>query len=349
MKIMVYDGPKKIRVEEVSSMPLNDVSVRIKSMYSGLSHGTEMCVYRGQAPFFKGVIDSKTNLYKEADEKHVWNYPIRSSDEGVWYMGYALVGTVIEIGSKVKSVKEGDIVYSSSPHQSEVVVPESDVIKLPDNIPPEHGVFFTNIMTVHNAILDSKIKLGDVIFISGMGVLGQLAVQMAKMSGAFRVYGMDIIDKRLSIAKENGLDRSFNPNSCKDIALAVRKFTNNKGPDVVLEISGNDKALYESLRVAPLDGLVVAVSWYMGRLASVDMSTLHSARVGFKHSHTSSISPEFRHLWDDKRRKDVCLEMLPSLNLSNVITHRIPHSNIAEAFRIVDENPEDILQVVLTY
>lgn len=350
MKIMVYNGPRQLTVQNAPELLMKENEVRIQSICSGLSHGTEMNVYRGVAPFFRRKYDPQTRLFEDADISESWQYPIKSCDPGVWYMGYANVGKVIEVGSAVENVKVGDIVYSSAPHQSEVVRAETDVIVLPNKIKPEDGIFFTNLVTTFNGILDSHIKLGDTVVVMGLGVLGQLVAQMAKMSGAFKVYGVDMFETRLEAALENGCDKVFNPSKCNDIAKEIRKLTNNKGADVVIEVTGNSIALNEAVRIAAPETSVIALSWYQGMIKGLDLSEeFHHNRIGIKQSQTNNIDPAFRHLWDDKRRTEACLKILEDLKLENLITHKIPYDDVAAAYEIVDKNPENVIQVLITY
>ena len=80
MKISVYEGPKKLVVQEVPDMDIQDDEVRIKTLYTGISHGTEMNVYRGYAPFFNKKYDPETRLFVDSDDEQRWSYPIRSCD-----------------------------------------------------------------------------------------------------------------------------------------------------------------------------------------------------------------------------------------------------------------------------
>ena len=96
--------------------------------------------------------------------------------------------------------------------------------------------------------------------ISGRGVLGSSWVQMARMSGAHKVYGIDMIEKRRAAALENGCDRVFDPSE-QDVALEIRRLTGNRGADKVIEASGNAKALNEAIRIAAPDTTVTALAW----------------------------------------------------------------------------------------
>lgn len=349
MKIMVYDGPRKLRVEEAPSLPLKPDCIRTKSLFSGISHGTEMNIYRGVAPFFHRKADWETRLFVPAKEEDVWTYPVKSCEPGVWYMGYANVGEVIEVGSEVEGFEIGDIVYASAPHQSECMTIAKNAVKLPKSLNPEKGIFFTNLMTVLNGILDTRIKVGDTVVVSGLGVLGQMATQLAKKNGAFQVFGVDLFDTRNEIAKENGVTKTFKPGQT-DIALEVRKLTNNRGADSVIEVSGNINALQEAIRIAAPDTTITAMGWYPTGNIVMDLSEeFHHNRVAIRSSQTGNLDPSIRHMWNDQRKTETVLELLSKLSLENLITHRIPFDNIPLAYEKIDHDPSDIIQYSVTY
>lgn len=350
MKVMVYDGPRKLRLDNADDMPLKENEVRIKTLYTGISHGTEMSVYRGVAPFFERTKDGQYGIFRTAEEKEKWSYPVRSCDPGIWYMGYACVGEVIEVGNEVKNVKVGDIVYTNAPHQSQVVKWEYSVIKIPDNVKPEHAVILTNLMTAYNGVLDSRIKLGDTVVVSGLGVLGQLVIQMAKMSGASKVIGVDVIQKRLDAALQNGADLVFNSSELEDVAIEVRKQTNFKGADLVIEVSGNHKALQAAMRMAGNDTTVTALGWYQGACTGLNLAEeFHHNRITLRSSQTCMIDPAIANMWNDERKTETCVSLMSKLKLDNLITHRIPFEDVAKAYDMVDKNANEVIQVVLTY
>ncbi|MFD2611303.1 zinc-dependent alcohol dehydrogenase [Paenibacillus gansuensis] len=351
MKIMVYDGPRQLRVEEAASQPLQSDQIRVKTMFSGISHGTEMNVYRGVAPFFRRKSDPAVRLFVDAEQSETWQYPIRSSDPGVWYMGYANVGRVIEAGSDVKDFEVGDIVYTDAPHQSEYVKrADGGIVKLPPGVKPEHGIMLTNLMTTYNGILDTKIKLGDTVVISGLGLIGQLLLQMVKLSGAFKVIGIDTVEKRLNTALENGADLVFNPMQCGDVAMAIRKETGNKGADAVIEATGNHRALHEAIRIAAPDTVITAMGWYQGPAADLDFSEeFHHNRVTIRSSQTGDINPDIRHMWNHDRKRQACIDLLSKLQLDNLITHRIAYDQVADAYAMVDNKHPDLIQSLLVY
>ena len=348
MKAMMYEGPKQLKITEVPALAMGEDEIRLKSLYSGVSHGTEMNVYRGLAPFFRKKQDPETRLFVPAADNEVWEYPVKSCDPGVWDMGYASVGEVIETGSRVTGIKKGDIVGCSAPHQEENVICARDAVLLPDTIPAEKGILFTNLITAYNGIMDTHIHLGEVVVISGLGVIGQLLVQMAKMSGAWKVYGVDVLEKRRNAALENGCDEAFDPASC-DVAMEIRMRTGKRGADKVIEASGNGKALNEAIRIAAPETSITALAWYQGALSSVDLSEeFHHNRIGIKQSQTGAMDPAFSNLWDYRRRVDTCIHILEKLKTDNLFTE-FEYDEIQKAYHMIDEEPEKIIQAVITY
>ena len=349
MKILMYAAPKTMRHEVVEDFPLGPHDLRAKTLYTGISHGTEMSVYRNLVPQFSKVNDPITRLLLPADESSAWHYPIRSCDPGAWALGYSNVAQVVEVGSEVAGFEPGDIVYSASPHQSQVVKPASEFMKVPRHIDPKYVIFFFNLMTTYNAILDARIKLGDVVVVSGLGLLGQLCAQMAKMSGASKVYGIDVYEKRRKAAEENGCDETFDPTVEGDIALAIRRRTKNRGADVVIEVSGNTRALNEAIRIAAPETTVIVVSWYQSEAKGLYLADeFHHNRIGIKQSQSAHVDPAFSHTYSLERRQEECLQILTRLSLDNLMTV-VPYDDAPAAYKHVDQHPEDVIQIVFEY
>lgn len=350
MKILVYNGPKDLRVAQEKDYDLHDDEIRVRTLYSGISHGTEMNVYRNLVPQFTKYQDPKTKLLLSSDGEHkVWEYPIRSCDPDVWCLGYSNIAEVVEIGKRVNEFEVGDIVFSASPHQTQVVKKASEFLKLPKDIDPQKAVVLFNLKTTYTAILDAKIKLGDVVVISGLGLLGQLCVQMAKMSGASKVYGIDIYENRRKAALENGCDEVFNPSEIQDIAMEIRKRTKNRGADVVMEISGNSYALNEAIRIAAPDTNVIVVSWYQNEAKGLYLGDeFHHNRIGIKQSQSDHVAPEFSNMYSNERRQETLLIILKKLRLDNLL-QVVNYEHAPEAYKMIDEHPDTVIQVVFEY
>lgn len=348
MKEITYTAAKTLCVTEAPSLPLAPDHVRIATMYSGISHGTEMNIYRGNAPQWTKVKDDRSNLFIDPPVgQHAWTYPVSSGDPGVWYMGYAAVGRVSEVGSDVHTLRVGDLVYAQAPHMSEIVVWEGACVKLPECVDPRTGIFLNNLNTAFNGILDSRIKLGDWVVVSGLGVLGQMISMLAKKSGA-TVIGIDAYDLRLETAKKNGVDYVLKPG--KDTAYKVKELTAFRGADLVIEASGSTRGFQEGIHMAAYDGNMTVISWYHGPYDVLDFSgEFHHNRVTIRTSHTCAIDKAISNTWNMQRRMDTCVEFLKVLPLDTLITTEVPFDDVQKAYQQIDTHPEQVIQTILKY
>ena len=349
MRIAEYTAPRMLKVEEIpAESVLGSDQIRVTSLYSGISHGTEMNVYRGIAPFFQKKYDPAIRLFVPADQGERWSYPIRSCDPGVWYLGYSVCGRVAEVGENVTSLKVGDIVYINASHQSEHCIDAEKAVKLPDSLDPRYGIFLTNLLTAFNGILDSDIKLGDNVVVMGQGVIGQLVAQMARMSGA-TVYVVDMIENRLHVAKKNGAFEALNPAIVGDVAMKIREKTNGCGADIVIDASGSAKGLQQAIRIAAPESKVIALSWYQGDSVINFADEFHHNRITIRCSQSNYTRPEFAGIWPFERKVAFCVSLLSQLSLGLLITNEYAFEDIQDAYETIDKHPENVIQCVLKY
>lgn len=304
--------------------------VRIHAVASGLSHGTEMLVFRGEVP-----ADLALDLPTLAGS---YAFPIK--------FGYASVGRVIETGVGVTELAPGDHVFVHHPHQQEYVVRAAAAVRLPKRLPPELGVFLANCETALNVVLDAHPHLGDEVAVIGQGVVGLLVTQLLERAGA-RVTAVEPIAVRRELARRCGADDAVTP----DAALArIATRTNGRGADVVIEASGNARALQLAIDAAAFQASVIVCSWYGTKPVSLDLgSRFHRQRLRLVSSQVSQLDPALAPRWDRRRRLDTALALLEELVLGPLISHRIPFGRAAEAYDLVDQRPEETVQVILTY
>ena len=318
----------EIRSETVGAPGVGEV--RIRALASGLSHGTEMLVFRGQVPA-NLALDLPTLAGS-------YGFPIK--------FGYASVGQVIAVGAGVAGLAPGDRVFVHHPHQQEYLASAAAAVRLPDRLPPELGVFLANCETALNVVLDAHPRLGEEVAVIGQGVVGLLLTQLLNLAGA-RVTAVEPIAIRRELAMRCGAEEAVTP----DDALArIATRTSGRGADVVIEASGNASALQLAIDAAAFQSTVVVCSWYGTKPVSLDLgSRFHRARLRLVSSQVSELDPALAPRWDRQRRREVSLSLLGELLLGPLITHRIPFARASEAYELVDQRPEETVQVILTY
>ncbi|MEX2046990.1 MAG: zinc-binding alcohol dehydrogenase [Chloroflexota bacterium] len=304
--------------------------VRVHAVASGLSHGTEMLVFRGEAP-----ADLTLDLPTLAGS---YGFPIK--------FGYASVGRVVEVGGGVKDLAPGDPVFVHHPHQQEYVVNAAAAVRLPPRLPPELGVFLANCETALNVVLDAHPRLGEEVAVIGQGVVGLLVTQLLQRAGA-SVIAVEPIRLRRELALRCGADEAVTP---EDAPGRIAARTNGRGADVVIEASGNARALQLAIDAAGVQASVIVCSWYGTNPVSLDLgSRFHRARLRLISSQVSGLDPGLAPRWDRRRRLDTAASLLEELVLGPLITHRIPFERAAEAYELVDQRAEETVQVILTY
>lgn len=329
-----FEGPRRIAFRETPVPAPAAGEIQVRSLCSAISHGTELLVYRGQvAPELPLDIGLTTM-------EGSFGFPIK--------YGYANVGEVEAVGSEVMTLQPGDRVFVHYPHQSAYVVEASRAIKLPVGLPPAHGVFLASLETAFNALLDSRLHLGETIAIFGQGVVGLLLTQLARRGGAEQVMAIDRFEPRRALARQLGADMVFAPDD--DVAERIRAHTDGRGADIVVEVSGAPQALAPAIRAVADQATVVIVSWYGTKSVMLPLGEeFHRGRLTLKSSQVSRLDPSLLPRWTLHRRLQTVLRWLPQLALDPLISHRYPFAEAARAYEQIDQHPEEVVQVLIEY
>jgi 2-desacetyl-2-hydroxyethyl bacteriochlorophyllide A dehydrogenase len=344
-KVLVFTEPRTVVFESFEDPPLGPHELRVRTLYSGISAGTEMTAYRGSNPYISKQWDAKNRLFLTS-EAPSQPYPLSG-----W--GYEEVGEVIEVSPNVTSLKIGDIVYGTWGHRTHHILQEeyaNQRIK-PHSLDSILAIYSHLGPIALNGILDANIHVGETVAVFGLGVLGQIIAQLAKLSGA-RVIGVDLIQKRLELAKQLGsTDLGLNPRETS-AAEKIKELTEGRGADVSIEVSGSARALHEAVRATAYSAKVVALGFFQGEAQGLFLGEeFHHNRINIVCSQISNVDPALSYRWDRLRLIHTIMDLQARglLNLRPVITHVIPFKKAAQGFQILDETPEQVLQVILDF
>jgi 2-desacetyl-2-hydroxyethyl bacteriochlorophyllide A dehydrogenase len=340
-RTVIFTGPRTLEVRELPLRTPGPEDLVISTWYSGISAGTEMNVYRGAAPQWRTVRDRVTGLFAQAAEPE-WTYPLA--------YGYAAVGAVEEAGGIVGAGGPGvgDLVFTYTAHAEASVVRAGEAVVLPRLADPRTGVLFANLNTALNGVLDARPNFGDTVVVSGLGVVGLLVVQILRRTGVSLIVGVDALPHRRAAAKCFGADVVLVPGD--GVAGQVRELTENRGADIVIEVSGASAALNEAIRIAGFNAAVVAMSWYAGTFESLSLSgEFHHNRPRIISSQVGAVNPDLGPLWTVNRRTRIARRLLTELDLAPLFTHVFPVEEAGKAYAAVDEGADDLIQCVLSY
>jgi len=330
-RTLFFTAPKQIEIRETTLPLLKDDKVLVETICSAISAGTEMLVYRGQFPH---LADSHDAVSSDL------NYPLA--------YGYACVGVVREIGTQVDKSLQGKLVFAFQPHTSHFILHPSSLILLPEGLSPENACFLPNMETAVNLVQDGAPILGERVLVLGQGVVGLLTASLLNEFPLDKIVTADHFELRRAASKGMNNVTAVNSNreefQKESSAYAQGKF------DLIFELSGSPSTLNDAISLTCFSGRVVIGSWYGQKRAEIDLGgTFHRSRIKLISSQVSSISPELSGRWDKARRFEVTWDALKRIKPEKWITHHFSIEDAGNAYQLLDENPQDTIQVVFEY
>lgn len=298
---LIAPAKEQVAFHEYERLALQPSQVRVRSLFGAAKHGTEMALYKGYADL-RGAYDTEYHIFNP--EQHGVNYPVR--------LGNICVGQVIEIAPDVTQIKQGDIVFNYGPFREEHVWSEKAVRILPAGIPWQAAVCLDPAEFALGALRDGHVRIGDAVAIFGMGAIGLVVMQLAKLAGAYPVIAVDPLPLRREVALECGADLVLDPTHC-DAGLEIKKATQKRGADVCIEYSGHYLGLQAALRGVAYNGTVVAGAWPGAYPAGLDFGAeahMNRPKIVFSRA-CSEPNPDYPN-WNEARLFDVAWRFLAS-------------------------------------
>ncbi len=334
--------PRVVGIRTYPTPAVGPGEARVRTLYSGISAGTEMATYRGTNPYLAKRWDAELALFRPGEA--ILAYPV-----DVW--GYSEVGVVEAVGAEVAEPAIGDVVWGIWGHRSHAVLSTELLVGhvMPPDLDPKVGTFDRVGAVALNAVLASEARIGETIAVFGQGVIGLLATQLLTSQG-IQVLAIDTIPSRLALARSFGAT-PFDAGT-DDLALALRDHTGGAGPDRVIELTGAYPALHEAIRVAGVGGTVIAGGFYQGPATSLALGEeFHHNRVTLISSQIGSVPAALRERWSRERLHQTVMQLCAAGRLDPLplVTHVLPAADAATAYALIDQPPADLLQVILNF
>ena len=350
MKKLVATASRVAELKDYEDRPIQSNEVRVKVEFAAPKHGTELADFRGTTPFINGKFDNDWKVFVEraADEP-------RGIEFGDLPIGNMFVGTIIEAGADVTEYAVGDRVCSYGPIKETEIVNAVDNYKLRKmsrEASAKNAVCYDPAQFALGGIRDANVRSGDNVVVIGLGAIGQLAVQMAKKSGASIVIAVDPIEKRREIAGKYGADYCFDPTAC-DVGYEIKRITGKMGADAILETSGSVQALQSALKGLAYGGTIAYLAFakpfpaglWLGQEAHYNYGKIVFSRA------CSEPNPDYPR-WNRKRIEDVVWDMLMSgyLDCSEIIDPVVKFEDSAEGIcTYMDKEQEKSIKMGVTF
>jgi 2-desacetyl-2-hydroxyethyl bacteriochlorophyllide A dehydrogenase len=336
-------APRQVHLVDSPAEPLDPGQVRVRTLYSGISAGTELTLYRGSNPRLAKHWDDGLRMFVEREGAAA--YPI----EG-W--GYEEVGEVVEVGRGVHGLRRGELVWGIWGHRAQAVRPADALHRLPDGVDPLAAVFARPGAIALTAVINADLHLGEWVGVFGQGVMGLLATRLAALSGT-RVVAVDRVPARLKLAEEYGARRGVDA-ATESAAVVLRSLTGGVGADACLELSGAYPALHEAIRATAVAGRVVAAGFYQGEATGLALGEeFHHNRIQLIAAQVSGDvpAPHAASRWPGVRVASTFMELVAERQVDPLplVTHVVDAADVADAFALLDRGAGDALQVVLRF
>jgi threonine dehydrogenase-like Zn-dependent dehydrogenase len=282
--------------------------VVVRTLYSGVSRGTESLVFRGGVP---------------ASQHAVMRAPFQEGEfPGPVKYGYLNVG-VVEQGPLT-----GRTVFCLYPHQTRYVVPASAVTPVPDDVPPARAILAGTVETAVNAVWDAAPHVGDRIAVVGAGMVGASVARVLAGIPAAHVQLVDVDESKATLAAALGVEFATPAVAGGDL-------------DLVVHASATDAGLARSLELLAREGTVVELSWYGDRRVSVPLGEwFHSRRLTLRSSQVGTVAPARGTRKGYAERLAVALELLADPAYDALVTSECRFDDLPVALpRLISDEP----------
>lgn len=284
--------------------------LEIRTLFTGISRGTERLVYHGQVP------PSEHANMRAPFQEGEFTFPVK--------YGYAAVGEV------QNGDRRGEVVFSLFPHQTRFAVPAQMALAVPADVPAYRAVLAANMETAVNITWDAGIAIGDRVVVVGCGVVGALVAYLAAQIPGTDVTAVDIDPSRTDLAATLGFGLA-SPETVKGAA------------DVVVHASASAAGLSLAIALAGTEASVIEASWYGAQNTEVPLGgPFHHRRLQIVSSQVGRIPPKQAARWDHSRRLAKALTLLNDPALDALVSGETDFADLPAAYDKILRDPSTL-------
>ena len=334
IKQLICPGIRQIAVGEIELPPVPDDGILVQNQVTAVSIGTELWGWMqggnpGQESFFPRTT------------------------------GYCSTGIVIEIGTEVTDVKPGDCVAARGNHASHYIGQQSSYKglyhRVPAGVDPKSAVYLNMCAIAMHGARVAKVELGEAVAITGMGIVGQLALALVQLNGGMPTIAIDFDEFRLGFAEEQGATVGFNPAKVEDMTAAIREYCVEDGVNVVIEATGKPAIYPMAIKLACTGGRFVALGSPRGTVEFSFLEDVHLREVTMLGA-IQPKTPDRSHIyyrWTKDRDRNLLLQLMAAGKLlpENLVTHVFKPEQCQEVYDMLADcaQEEKMLGVVFDW
>jgi 2-desacetyl-2-hydroxyethyl bacteriochlorophyllide A dehydrogenase len=319
-----------VEKKQLKSKFYNENQLIIKTVKTLISPGTELKYFEGK---HTDILNGKVS------------FPLSPP-------GYSAVGEIVKIKDNERGIEKGDRVLALYGHSNYGTPLLKNVTKIPDGLDYEKAVFGVMGAIALHGVREANIQFGNNILILGLGMIGQLALKLAKLTPAKNIIVADVLPSRLELAKSSGADYCINLKT-HNIEETVNEITDGKGCENVIEASGNSQAIISGLKSAAPRGKIVILGSPHEAVALELYQELQKKEITICGSYQPNC-PVIEHSytpWTQNNNRTLILDFLNSgkLDFSELITHRESCRNASKLYHILAEDKNKTMAAIIDW
>ena len=368
-QVLIRKG--QLLLANVPSPLVEPGSVLVEVAYSLISTGTELSsVQSSGQSLVKKALEQPEKIRKLWD--HLRSQGIQKTIAKVQGqldlaspLGYSCSGIVIQVGEDITDIRPGDRVACAGAgianHAEIVLVPRNLTVKVPDGCSLQDAASMTLGAIAMQGVRRADLRLGEVVAVIGLGLLGQITVQLLKAAGC-KVIGVDLSERRVSLAKHLGADAAFCPTEI-NIINEIRHMTGDHGVDatIITAASTGNALVQQAMEITRKKGRVVIVGavglglnrspFYEKEIDFLISCSYGPGRYDDQYEKKGADYPFAYVRWTENRNMQEYLHLVTDgkVQLSRILEREYELSDVSKAYEELQSGTEKPLGVLLRY
>jgi polar amino acid transport system substrate-binding protein len=372
-QVLQYRRSGATRVVEVPAPITPDGGLLVQTQWSLISPGTERMLVEAGGANLINTARQRPDLVKQVLEKTARDglaatvEAVRSRLDVAIPLGYSCAGTVLDVGQQARSAfSPGDRVACAGAGQANhaeiVAVARNLTVKVPDCVSLDDAAFVTVGAIALQGMRIADVRIGEACVVIGLGLVGQLTVQLLKAAGC-RVFGIDLAPDKIELARAIGADAAC-LRSDPDLHERVREFSLGRGADAIVIAAAANSS--DPVQLAPglardravvvavgMIGMDVPRNAYYEKEMQLRLSRSYGPGRYDRSYEVDGVDYPVGYVrWTEQRNMEAFLDLVASGSVqpSRLVTHRLPIAEAERAYRIVTgETAEPYLGILLEY
>lgn len=363
----------ELKISDVPPPIIRRGGILVKNLYSLISVGTERMVidlakknYIGKATARPDLVKQVLNKVKNEGMLTTFQKVMGKLEEPI-ALGYSSVGQVIEVGNDVDEFQVGDFVACAgggfATHSEIIFVPKNLAIKLESTTDLKQAAYVTLGGIAMQGLRQAEVSLGENVAVIGLGLLGQITVQLLKAAGC-QVIGIDLDERKIALAQKHGMDVGVILGQ-EDAVQKVMGATKGYGADkIIITAATKDNGPVEMAGEIARDRAIISMVGAVGM--NIPRKVYYEKELDLRLSRAYGpgrydVDYEEKGLdypigyvrWTEKRNMEEFIRLITAgvISMNTLTTHLFDIENADQAYQMVLENPnkERFIGVLLEY